>query len=170
MDIPIPLRFFEKLNLFQEFRKLEREDFREWLNERSILSWAADSKRHRDLHTPLKAQMALDHPDITGPIPGDIDKPCQYILNRFGCLVMRGYATWSSDCTKNEIRFTRAGFLLGEIINEIEGSGKKLLFGFSFALCWLIFISGAVVLLGEAIKLIHDLWVYVISLLGYACR
>jgi hypothetical protein len=154
MDIPIPLRFFEKLNLFQEFRKFEKEDSPEWGNEKSMLSWAANSKRHRDLHTPLNVQMALGNPYITGPIPSDIDDPGQYILNRFGSLVMLGYAQWSDEVTKEGIRFTRAGFLLGEITNEVQRSHKKVAYCINLVLCWALLYAAAFLAISEALKVL----------------
>lgn len=159
MDLPIRLRFFGKLTLYQELKKLDCDGKLEWSNERKILSWAADSERHKDWHTPLDLKMALDHGDIVGIIAGDIEDKDTYIRNRFGNLVKRGYATWSDDVKKG-IFFTPDGFLMGEIINEIEvNPSARGRYEFFYYLSWVIFFAGAFLVIANALGVLRD-WIF----------
>jgi hypothetical protein len=161
MDVPITLRFFEKLNLYQDISKRDGQHGTTWHNERNILAWAANSNRHMHLHTPLTVDMAFDRQEITGEIVGVAD-PKEQIRQIFGNLVMRGYASWGSNET--EIRFTRDGFTTGEIINEIVAHpSKNGVYRLVYWLCRAIFIAAAVVAVGEGLKTLHEFWEFLSS-------
>ncbi len=170
MEIPITFRFFEKLNLFQEAGKLDRENRPEWKVERQILSWAANPQHHRNLYTPLTVDMALQHSEITGLAVSDPENVPRYIEVCFGNLVMRGLATWS-DGVPGGIRFTRDGFFLGEIINEIRNEpGKKELYYFLYGVSWAIFVAGTIIILAEAVKDLLPVFGFIGELSRYLCR
>jgi len=159
MDIPITLRFFEKLNLYQEIKKRNSKSLHEWETEKRILSWAANPEHHRHMHTPLTVQRALDTPDeIIGSITevGEVDRQ-RYVRVIFGNLVARGLAQWS-DNTENGIRFTRDGFLVGETLNDINESPEtEWKYRFVYVVSWLIFVAVTISVLGEAAKMIAEL-------------
>ncbi len=180
MDIPITLRFFEKLNLFLEVRRIDGEERPQWKTEKSILSWAANPLHHRHLHTPLTIQMALEHEEITGIARTDPNNNDLDIRLCFGNLVMRDLATW--DHPETSIRFTRSGFVVGEILNDINRNPrKKYYYYFFYGLSWLIFLAGATIVIAGAIKaifpflhvcwgIIHLVWGSFTEVLGHLCK
>jgi hypothetical protein len=157
MDIPITLRFFEKLNLFLEIRRIDRENRPQWKIEKSILSWAADPLHHRHLNTPLTVQMARDHSEITGMARTDPDNKDLDIQLCFGNLVIRDLATWSGP-DENGIRFTKSGFSVGEVINDLIRNPRRMYrYYFFYLLSWLIFFAGATIIIADGIKAVLPL-------------
>jgi len=159
MDLPIQLRFFKKLELYQELQKRNRDNQGEWRVEKHILSWAADRTHHKDLQTPLAPDMAGEHEEITGPISNDdVDNKQQYIHNRLGNLVAMGYADWDKIVT-NGIVFNSDGFLTGEIINEIRNSPMSASrYEAAYYLSWILFYAGAFLVIANVLNVLGS-WV-----------
>jgi hypothetical protein len=178
MDVPISLRFFEKLNRYQDIKRLDKRATSEWKNQRQILLWAGDVTRHRHRSVELTPEMAAEHDDVTG-LEGSYvgeenaqEKRGYIIHSCFGNLVSARLAKWKSDSDWSKgIVFTREGFQMGEVINELrDNSYARVLYEGSYVLSWSIFIAGAAIAVGEAIKLLYGLFTFVTSLIGCSCR
>ncbi|MGP8250511.1 MAG: hypothetical protein ACLQHF_00655 [Terracidiphilus sp.] len=151
MEIPITLRFLERLNSFQAIGRIDKEKRPSWRIEKQILSWAADPRHHQHLNTQLTVEMALEHSEITGLEAGDHHNDAESIRQSLGNLVMRGYAVWRTENVG--VVFTKEGFLAGETINDIRrGWFRRFRYLIVYWACWVIFFSGLIVAASEAIK------------------
>jgi hypothetical protein len=175
MDVPITLRFFEKLNLYQDIRRLDKKAPPGWENQRRILSWAGDENRHQHRAIELTVEMALEHDDITG-LEGKYrdqnsasDKRNYIIHSCFGNLVSAGFAKWKNeDNWEHGIIFTREGFQAGEVINRLQtGLWARCAYFSSYVLSWALFVAAAVIAVGEAVKMVYEFVLFIVSHAGH---
>jgi hypothetical protein len=166
MANPIEFRFLRKLEIYQDLREYGCGNHSEWKIEKNILSWAANRELHKDLETPLTPEMALEHNEITGIISSEIQDKRQYICNRFGNLVAKKYAKYADNQQKSNsgILFERDGFLAGEIINKKKRSTVQ--FFIAYYGTWALFISGAIVSVGNAFPFIKKLICYIYGIIS----
>jgi len=159
MELPIQLKFFKKLELYQELLSEDKkarnaEDSRRqiWNMEKAFLEFADKEHHHRG--------SILKNTDIQNRIEsrfkkGDMDNELAHISEN---LVTRGFAEYtSSNSDPNEgIYITREGFLMGGVISDVDSGhfwnkNKYYLF---YWLVWLTVITGAFTVLINFIKLV----------------
>jgi hypothetical protein len=61
MDLPFTIKFFRKIELYQELKKEDRKwrnDNKLWNMVKAILEWTV--KNHKHLYTPLSSRFVLD--------------------------------------------------------------------------------------------------------------
>lgn len=140
MDLPIRLRFYQKLDLYQELQNEDKkydspdagknqEGLRLWNMSKAIMKWTVLS--HRQLYTPLSSEYVRQRLNEIRRNNGvrdsnfaqsDIDAHSDKVL---GYLYMKGFAleTPNSDqrgADIREARISRAGLLMGEVIDECQ--------------------------------------------------
>jgi hypothetical protein len=150
MDLPIQLKFFKKLDLYQELRSQNEKALgrdRAWPMEKMILKWTVWNHHH--LSTPLRPDVAFTHPEIVDRTDQD---NFPLLLEAMRNLVEREYATYASNLALDRgIKFTRAGLLMGEVIDDVEGSGEGTWsawrYIFFIILVWAVAIAGALLVI-----------------------
>jgi hypothetical protein len=150
MELPIQLHFFKKLELYQELRAQNEKALgrdRAWPLEKMMLKWTVWNHHH--LSTPLKADVAYLHPEIIQKTDED---NFPLLLEAMRNLVERGYATYATGRAMDDgIKFTRIGLLMGEVIDDVEGSGAGTWSAWRYVafivLVWIIAIAGALLVI-----------------------
>lgn len=150
MDLPIQLKFFRKLELYQEYKSIKENISNEptasqaWDIEKRILKWT--TKKHWHFGSLLTGD------GIKKDILNGEDPPrfTQAIEN----LVEKGYAI--KDQTKEGIKITKEGLLMGEVANDLEGESivKRYKYKVFFILIWLTMLSGIVIGTASAFKVL----------------
>jgi hypothetical protein len=149
MELPIQLKFFKKLELYQELKFQDRkskasERFKKvWKTEKLILGWTA--RGHHLIAHPIDHDYVRNGDSLLKNKDGS-----DYDFGLFGTftnLIGRGFAI-SVNGNETQILFTPVGLLMGEVINDVEsniaGSLKYELF---FYLTWLTAIAGTAIIL-----------------------
>jgi hypothetical protein len=146
MELPIQLKFFKKIELYQEYKFEERKAsgtrLTAWNIEKQILKWTTNNHHH--LGSPLVKE-DIKRRMLEDKEPTELNQALQN-------LILRGYADGSPE---GGVRITRAGLLMGEVINELEG---RVLLRYKYiALFWLVWITaiaGALIVIINLFKLI----------------
>jgi hypothetical protein len=162
MELPIQLKFFKKLELYQELlsenEKAERagRSLKEiWNMEKIILKYADTEHHHRG--------SILKNTDIQNMIEskfekGDMDNELGHISKN---LVTRNFAEYASeDKDSNKgIYITREGFLMGNVINDVESKNlwNKNKLKIFYWLLWATVIAGSFTVLINFIKLVYGI-------------
>ena len=120
MELPIQLKFFKKIELYQDYKFEQKKSLggtrlKSWELEKKILKWTKE--KHHHLGSPLSLErikkeiLNEDHPETQ---------------NAMSSLVARGYAGVYPDSADAVypicIKINRAGLLMGEVIGELESS------------------------------------------------
>lgn len=151
MELPIQLKFFKKLELYQEllsenkratFAGATRREL--WNMEKEVLAWTEDNHHHR--LSPLK------NTDIQDKVERKFGK--EYLDNELGQiprnLVSRGFAIFKDAEDEGKgIIITPEGFLMGKVINDIEGKiiWPRIKYELIYNLAWLTAIFGALIVI-----------------------
>jgi hypothetical protein len=153
MGLPIQLKFFKKLELYQELKFQDekalgasnRADLNKiWKTEKLILSWTA--RGHHLIMCPI------DHGYVrngTGLLKNKNSADYDIGLSgTFTNLIGRGFAE-SVEGNNTQIIFTPTGLLMGEVINDVEGINvwKKYRYPIFYYLTWATASAGALLVI-----------------------
>ena len=161
MELPIQLKFFKKIELYQEYLSQERKikisktHLKAWENEKEILKWVRTNHHHLG--------SLLTREDIKNRIfnTKDIPEFKQTLQN----LVQRNYAEFRSE----DIVTTQEGLLMAEVVYDLESEQGRLYwlrrkkYRAFFVLVWLTALSGVVIVVGSAIQMIQLIPVHLIA-------
>jgi len=147
MELPIQLKFFKKIELYQEYRFQQRKasgtNLKAWPIEKQILKWTTSNHHHLG--------SLLTNSDIRNRMIED--KETRELHHAIENLIQRKYG--DGDPSVGVI-ITKEGLLMGEVINDLEGKNlfnkwKYLVF---FILVWATALTGALIVIINFIKLI----------------
>ncbi len=148
MELPIQLKLFKKLELYQELKfqdiKCEKASQRlskVWKTEKLILSWTAQG--HHLIAHPI------NHDYVRGGLLKDKEKDNYEfgLSGTFTNLIGRGFAV-PVENDSSSIIFTPTGLLMGEVINDVEnGKLGGMKYGFFYYLTWVAAITGALIII-----------------------
>jgi len=159
MELPIQLKFFKKLELYQEllsenkkatFAGATRREL--WNMEKEVLAWTDKNHHHR--LSPLK------NTDLQDKVERKFSK--EYLDNELGeisrNLVSRGFAVFKEpDDESKGIIITPEGFLMGKVINDIEGQKiwVKIEYTLLYKLVWITALAGALIVIINLLVLLY---------------
>ena len=161
MESPIQLKFFKKLELYQELKSQNKKAFNRdetWPIEKEILKWTRWNHHH--LGTPLTDEYIFQTHNNVLPrgLMTSFDSVHQAMLN----LVVRKYAMGSHS----SIVITAEGLLMGEVIDEVEGTGVASSLGdkysFFYYFIWTVVILGGATVI---VNFIHAVWPFLCHVL-----
>lgn len=145
MELPIQLKLFKKLELYQELKFQDRKSNKAsdrlrkvWKTEKLILSWTAYG-HHLISHS-------IDYAYVRGGLLKNKDRTTfdWGLSSTFGNLVMRGYVLPVDNTLPPRFLFTPSGLLMGEVINDVESSGLGgIKYDFLYYLTWTTALMGA---------------------------
>ncbi|MDE3161740.1 MAG: hypothetical protein KGL64_00655 [Acidobacteriota bacterium] len=172
MDLPITLRFFEQLSVYQRIRKRDQTNTAEWQWQKQFLRWAANPEFHRHRSTNIPVNHAFDNLVSMGleSARGSSDSDTRGNIKHgiFGNLVSSELAAWSDAANLDAgILVTPEGFMFGEVLNDICDEQQRYLYGFHSGLSWALFLAGAFIVFAEAVKIIYELFRFVAA---HFCR
>jgi len=124
MELPIQLKFFKKLELYQEYvaqdKKADNTKIETWKVQKDFLRW---TKRHHNVGSQLSSLSVRQKMEEMKK-----KKYKEYknedIHRVISDLIANGYAYDVSD-NNHQIKVTREGFMMGEIIDDFEGSNSS---------------------------------------------
>lgn len=158
MELPIQLKFFRKLELYQELKD-ENQKAKEaggtkketWVMEKLVLSFADKEHHHRG--SILKNVDIQDKIQRKNFSKESIENELGHIAKN---LISRDFAKFASkdeDINKGFF-ITKEGFLMGKVINEVESGKKKMMYFYEFLyiLVWASAISGALYIIVKLIE------------------
>lgn len=159
MELPVQLKFFRKLELYQELRSQDKNfshgnENSAWEIEKDILQWTV--RNHHHLGTPLTETHASDpkngilKPDKYSD-PGSLK---QALFN----LIQRGFATPVPSVPG--IRFTKEGLLMGEVINDVRQGCfiRRKRYPIFYLITWAIVILGVLLICANLVKVTLDIY------------
>jgi hypothetical protein len=161
MDLPIQLNFFKKLELYQE---LKGEDSKAtdaegnidiaWRIERDILNWTV--KNHHHLGTPLTETYILDPKNdvlsrANATDPNSVPRAMEN-------LIQRGFAEQDHTGRTIQIKISKEGLLMGEVIYDTRAQNlfRKYKYVFFLCLTWILIILGIILLILNVVTGFHD--------------
>lgn len=166
MELPIQLKFFRKLELYQELIS-ENKKFREsgteiktWPMEKDVLAW---TKGHHHLGSPLNnadIQSILEK-TLVEANEKKIEK--EYKKENFDTeldnvgknLKERGYA--KDDPNDKGIIITLDGLMMGQVVNDCNKGGfKEFKYPFLIILMWATVFSGSLLIILEFLDKIFN--------------
>lgn len=149
MELPIQLKFFRKLELYQELKFQDRkskasERFKKvWKTEKLILGWTA--RGHHLIACPINHDYVRNGDGLLrNKNSNDYDLG---LSGAFTNLIGRGFAVPVKD-NETQILFTPVGLLMGEVMNDVEsGMIGVLKYELFFYLTWLTAVAGAAIII-----------------------
>lgn len=161
MELPIQLKFFRKLELYQELKdennkaiKAKRTLREIWRMEKTVLKFADQRHHHRGSILENKdIQYLLEEANFSNKsIEGEL---CHIAKN----LISRGFAEFATEDKDINKGFyiTKEGFLMGKVINEVEEGKRrtKFFYEFFYYLVWTSAISGAILIILKLLQLLY---------------
>ena len=160
MDSLFKPKFFKKLELYQELRRLEKRngDASTWLLEKDLLQWAHNSHHH--LGRNLSKAHVIDRLVEVGRKRDDLIKG-QLLEDMLGNLVEHGFAEWADKRDNRyylDVKITSEGMLMAEMVGDVMA--KKWKRGlYSFFFIFILIIIGVSILTAVLVllKLVLDL-------------
>ncbi len=164
MELPIQIKFFKKIDLYQEYKSEERKfkvsgtKLQCWKAEKKILKWTATEHHH--LGSALTNQRIKE--DI---LANQYTHEYEHAIQG---LVQRKYAE-AVDQPEAGIKVTKEGLLMGEVINEVENDNLlskwryQLKYVGFFALVWLTAIAGALIVIINLLKLLIPIFEHLVT-------
>jgi len=156
MELPIQLKLFKKLELYQELKfqdekasKASERLRKVWKTEKLILSWTARG-HHLIMHP-------IDHGYVrsgTGLLKNKDENNYDFGLSgTFTNLIGRGFAK-PVERNDTQILFTPTGLLMGEVIDDVEGSNiwKKYRYPIFYYLTWATASAGALLVISKFLE------------------
>ena len=181
-SIPIQLKFYKKLEFYQELRRQNRratnsERLHDWENEKKILKWAARNHHHlnsrvshdqlywdafadvrQEIEIEFKAIFAqFSEQQVKETVINHLKKKVGSLSAPCANLYRRGYA--SDYQVSSGLIFTNEGLLMGEVIDECE-NGTPIdawKYPFFIVLVWATISSAALITIVSAINIIWDI-------------
>lgn len=180
-DVPIQLKFFRKLELYQELKAEDKKEkgsvrLKPWKREKKILKWTA--KHHYYLDSAINPDYAYGNifkeefdkikRDVYKNMPEPTDEMVMHHLTLdkwvgdlslvFGNLVQRGFMERRENGSRRPFIFTPLGLLMGQVINEVEGSLLgKIRYRFFIILTWATIFSASIITIYSAFKILRIL-------------
>lgn len=161
MDLPIKLKFYKKLELYQELKfqnkKAKGTDNKVWKTEKKILKWTVWD--HHFLREPLSQEHIRKtlFENGTNQLMPNMKEYDVHLTKPFENLIARDYA--ESVQNNEKIRITPLGLLIGEVIYDIE---EKVLGKIRYELfywgTWLVVISASLLVIAQLIKVVMPLF------------
>lgn len=161
MELPIQLKFFKKLELYQELKiqdnKKKKTRLNDWILEKDILYWTAEGHHHlgSNLNNEDIKQILNGYKKYQGnKLPG-------YKFAKEN-LVARGFAKGlNGDDTTQGIKTTLEGLLMGQVIKDVQDGGiNRLKYPLFIKLTWLTIVAGVYLVIKpfimDAIPLLID--------------
>ena len=154
MESPIQLKFFKKLELYQELKSQNKKAFNRdevWPIEKEILKWTRWNHHH--LGTPLTNEFILFHGNgvVSQNVRHDLDSIHVAMRN----LIARKYATGSHA----SIAITAEGLLMGEVIDDVEGTGIENSladkYSFFYYFIWTVAVLGGATVI---VNFFYSIW------------
>lgn len=150
MDLPVQIKFFRKLELYQELKfenkKANEVDTPElkkiWDTEKIILKWTVWN--HHKLASPLNHGKVRK--DILKEDANNKEKYDTNLTNTFTNLLQRGYAYEPKEKEEpTDIKISSTGLLMGQVIDEVESGNifKKYKYPLFYYLVWSTIVCGA---------------------------
>jgi len=154
MELPIQLKFFKKIDLYQEYKyegrkvRVSGTRLQDWKIEKTILKWTANNHHH------------LGSPLTNDGVAKDIlkNKYSYEHLHAIESLIHRKYA----ERKEEGIIITKEGLLMGEVVNEVEGDKvylkykNQLKYEIFFWLVWFTAIAGALIVTINFLMLLYN--------------
>jgi len=153
MDLPIQIKFFKKLELYQELidqnnKKKETKSIA-WNIEKDVLKWT--STGHHHLGTWITENMIKTDINILKGKYQNLEELKPAVKS----LVERGFARMNSQ-NDSSIIITHEGLLMGQVVKDYE-DGKyrqKIKYPFFIYLTWLTILSSSFLIIYNAILII----------------
>lgn len=165
MDLPYTPKFFKKLELFQEIRRLNKREGEQihWQAEKALLKWA--NAEHHHLGTPLldwDIERRLEGmPDILAIQPDTNTHVLARVV--IGNLISRGWAVeYLKERADGSFRMqgakiAREGMLAAEVIGDVlPKQWKRVVYSVFGGLTWVIFGAALIALLFGAYNQVRD--------------
>lgn len=153
MTLPITPKFFKKLELFQELRRLDKrnKDHEEWDMEKVFLEWV--QVNHFYLGTFLNVQRIIEILKSTKKF--DDKQLHKHTFDMMQNLKEHGWAQYDPNNPKDEniIKVNHEGMLLAEVISETNKLEKFILYWIFIILAWIMVISSIIIIIHNAIKI-----------------
>lgn len=158
MEFPLQLKFFKKIDLYQEYKseeykfKISGTRLQRWIAEKEILKWTA--LKHHHLGSTLTndgIKKEILHNDYSHAHEHAVE-----------ALIQQKYAE-AVDGPTPGIKITKEGLLMGEVINEVENDNVFIRWKYClkytsfFALIWFTAIAGACIVIINFLKLLYEL-------------
>lgn len=169
MELPIQIKFFKKLELYQELKFQDRKSNKAsdrlkkmWKTEKLILGWTA--RGHHLIAHPIDHDYVRNGGDLLKN--KNKDNYDWGLSGTFGNLIKRGFAVEFTAGDTSNIIFTPEGLLMGEVIDDVEN--KKLggwKYNFFYYLTWITALMGAFFIIINFFILLSSLFDRVFSLL-----
>lgn len=157
MELPITPKFFKKLELYQELKRLNKRDngHIEWDMEKDLLLWA--HLNHFHLGSYLGTQEVFEK--LQGFNKYSLDELNEHIFKTMQNLEEHGWAEWwTPKGQKNAIKINREGMLLSEVIYEITHKNRDKIFQLLIIVSWLTIVAGIIIVLIGAFEAIKELF------------
>jgi hypothetical protein len=164
MDLPITLKFFHKIELYQELRRendKQKNNPTVWNIAKAILRWTTYGHKH--LYDPVGYLFVRDdvfpelnkiygyEPLIHEKLPPRIaeeDQLAVFICKAMGVLVSKGFAErldGAGDFDPSSIRTKLEGLYMGEVIDDYESSWlRRTKYSLFYVGTWCLVILGVI--------------------------
>lgn len=150
MELPIQLKFFRKLELYQEYKSSEKKASKTWREawdiEKKTLKWTTN---YHHLESPLSRE------HIKKRILKERDSMYMAELDHaMGNLCVKRFA----KSVEGGIEITADGLMMGEVISDIEERlWRKYSYALFIVLVWLTVASGIFTVTVEAINRLSEI-------------
>lgn len=157
MELPIQLKFFKKLELYQEFiyqnkksTKASEHLQKVWKTEKFILKWTV--WHHHLLAHPVDYEYFKN-----GLIPKGKESEFS-LLGAFTNFIRKEYA--EENINKTGILFTKEGLLMGEVVDDMESRNiwRRWRYGIFFWFVWATAIAGASLVIIRLAEIVYKYW------------
>lgn len=156
MDIPIRLKFFKKLELYQEIirqnKKAKKTEKKAWDMGKCILRWAAEEHHHLD--SPIKRDKIKDILHKNDFATSQID----HIDRMLGTLGRMGYADIDDRTgeTINNIKILQDGLIMGEVIRDTDSLWGEFKYLFWIYIIWVAIFAAIFAILYNVVKIVVE--------------
>ena len=152
MELPIQLKFFRKLELYQEYKSSENKSYKTkravWSIEKKILKWATN--HHHHLESPLNRKY-IENNILQTRDPSDLSHLDPAMNN----LCVKKFAKH----VESGIEITLEGLMMGEVINDVEERyWMSCWYALFITMIWIIVVSGIFTIILEAINRLSELF------------
>ena len=157
MELPITPKFFKKLELYQDLKRLDKRNVnhKEWDMEKDLLFWA--HVNHFHLGTYLDTGEVLEKLKTLDKY--SLDELNEHTFKMMQNLEEHGWAEWwPQRGQKNAIKINKEGMLLSEVVNEIINKNRDSVYKFLILISWITIIAGVIIIISNAIRVVINLF------------